>query len=113
MWTSSRVRRVGWHFDVGNIIFYGWPEHWIPVLGKRIQKLHIKEFSRKKADQEGKGAGFAVQLLEGDNNWPAIMKVLDDAGYHGWAMTEQPGGDSDSPEKMKDLVSRLEKILAS
>lgn len=44
---------VGWHFDVGNVIRYGWPEQWIRILGKRIQKLHIKEYSRKKRDAEG------------------------------------------------------------
>src|SRR5437868_4942419 len=44
---------VGWHFDVGNVLNTGWPEQWIPVLGKRIQKLHIKEYSRKKRDAEG------------------------------------------------------------
>ena len=104
---------AGWHFDVGNIIHYGWPEQWIRTLGKRIQKLHIKEYSRKKADKEGKGAGFAVQLLEGDDNWPAVMQALDDVGYRGWGITEQPGSDSDTPEKMKDLVARFEKILSS
>ncbi len=85
---------VGWHFDVGNIINYGWPEQWIRILGPRIQKLHIKEFSRKKRDKEGLWKGFDVPLLEGDNDWPAVMKALDDVGYHGWAMTEQGGGDS-------------------
>ena len=24
---------VGWHFDVGNILNYGWPEQWIRILG--------------------------------------------------------------------------------
>jgi len=102
---------VGWHFDVGNIIHYGWPEQWIRVLGPRIQKLHIKEFSRKKAEQQGRGAGFAVPLLEGDNNWPAVMKALDEIGYGGWAITEQGGGDT--PEGLQDLRERLDKILAS
>ena len=102
---------VGWHFDVGNILNYGWPEQWIRILGPRIQKLHIKEFSRKKRDNEGLWKGFDVPLLEGDNDWPAVMKALDDVGYHGWAMTEQGGGDS--PEGLKDLRQRLEKILAS
>ena len=102
---------VGWHFDVGNIINYGWPEQWIRILGKRIQKLHIKEFSRKKRDSQGLWKGFDVKLLEGDNDWPAVMKALDDIGYHGWAMTEQPGGDT--PEGLKDLADRLSKILAS
>jgi L-ribulose-5-phosphate 3-epimerase len=102
---------IGWHFDVGNIVNYGWPEQWIRILGPRIQKLHIKEFSRKKRDNEGLWKGFEVPLLEGDDDWPAVMKALDDIGYHGWAMTEQGGGDT--PAGLKDLCQRLEKILAS
>ncbi len=102
---------VGWHFDVGNIINYGWPEQWIRILGPRIQKLHIKEFSRTKRDKEGLWKGFDVKLLEGDNNWPAVMRAVDDIGYHNWAITEQGGGDS--PEGLKDLADRLTKILAS
>jgi L-ribulose-5-phosphate 3-epimerase len=101
---------VGWHFDVGNIIVYGWPEQWVRVLGKRIQKLHIKEFSRKRAEKEGLRTGFDVPLLEGDDDWPAVMKALDDVGYSGWAMTEQGGGDT--PEGLKDLADRLAKILS-
>jgi hexulose-6-phosphate isomerase len=102
---------VGWHFDVGNVITYGWPEQWIRILGKRIQKLHIKEFSRKKRDNEGLWKGFHVNFLEGDNNWPAVMKALDDIGYNGWGITEQSGGDS--PEGLKTLVDGFAKILAS
>ena len=30
------------------------------------------------------------------------MKALDDIGYTGWAITEQPGGDS--PEGLADLA---------
>jgi hexulose-6-phosphate isomerase len=102
---------VGWHFDVGNVVTYGFPEQWIRVLGKRIQKLHIKEYSRAKRDKEGPYKGFDAKLLEGDNDWPAVMKALDEVGYTGWAMTEQGGGDS--PEGLRDLVERFDKILAS
>jgi hexulose-6-phosphate isomerase len=102
---------VGWHFDAGNILNYGWPEQWIRVLGKRLLKLHIKEFSRKRRDNEGLWKGFDVKLLEGDNDWPGIMKAVDDIGYTGWAITEQGGGDS--PEGLKDLSDRLGKIIAS
>src|SRR5712671_6875121 len=100
---------VGWHFDVGNVITFGWPEQWIRILGKRIQKLHIKEFSRKKRDNEGLWKGFHVGFLEGDNNWPAVMKALDDIGYNGWGITEQSGGDT--PEGLKTLVDGFTKIL--
>jgi L-ribulose-5-phosphate 3-epimerase len=101
---------VGWHFDVGNIINYGWPEQWVRILGKRIQKLHIKEFSRKRRDNEGLWKGFDVALLEVDDDWPAVMKAVDEVGYSGWAMTEQGGGDT--PEGLKDLATRLGKILS-
>ena len=101
---------VGWHFDIGNVITYGWPEQWIHILGKRIQKLHVKEFSRKKRDNEGLWKGFHVDFLEGDNNWPAVMKALDDIGYNGWGITEQ--GLVDTPEGLKKLVDGFSKILA-
>ena len=102
---------VGWHFDVGNVITFGWPEQWIRILGKRIQKLHIKEYSRKKRDNEGLWKGFQVPFLEGDNDWPAIMKALDDIGYNGWGIAEQGGGDT--LEGLKDLSTRMTKIFAS
>jgi L-ribulose-5-phosphate 3-epimerase len=102
---------VGWHFDVGNVINYGWPEQWIRILGRRIQKLHIKEYSLKRRDQEGLRKGFDVAFLEGDNDWPAVMKALDEIGYHGWGISEQPGGDS--PEGLQNLSTRMDKIFAS
>ena len=102
---------VGWHFDVGNVITYGWPEQWIRVLGKRIQKLHIKEFSREKANKEGLWKGFDVAFLKGDNNWPAVMKALDEIGYDGWGIAEQPG--ADSLEGLKKLSEEMDRIFAS
>lgn len=98
---------VGWHFDVGNIINYGWPEQWIHILGKRILKVHVKEFSRAKRDKEGLWKGFGVELLEGDNDWPAVMKALDDVGYHGWMIAEIGGGGA---ERLKDIATRMDKI---
>jgi len=35
------------YFDVGNVVLYGYPQDWIRTLGKRIVKLHIKDFSFK------------------------------------------------------------------
>jgi len=102
---------IGWHFDVGNVITFGWPAQWISILGKRIQKLHIKEYSLAKRDKTGPYSGFEVKFLEGDNDWPSVMKALDEIGYHGWGIAEQPG--ADSPEGLKDLSDRMSKIFAS
>jgi L-ribulose-5-phosphate 3-epimerase len=71
---------VGWHFDIGNVLRYGWPEQWIKVLGKRINRIHVKEYSTDKMKNEGVWAGFDVDLMEGNNNWAAIMKALDEVG---------------------------------
>jgi hexulose-6-phosphate isomerase len=101
---------VGWHFDVGNIVNYGWPEQWIHILGKRILKVHVKEFSRGKRDKEGLWKGFDAELLEGDDDWPAVMKALDDVGYHGWLIAEIGGG---GEERLKDIATRMDKIMAS
>ena len=97
--------QVGWHFDIGNTLRYSAPETWIPVLGKRILKLHIKEYGQ--FDQ------FDVRFFEGDNNWPAIMKALDDVGYKGWGISEQPGKQSKDATELKDLSERMERIFAS
>jgi L-ribulose-5-phosphate 3-epimerase len=102
---------AAFYFDCGNILVNGWPEQWIRILGKRIAKVHIKEFSRKIADKQGKSAGFGVKLLEGDVNWSAVMKAFDDIGYTGWTSIEQPGGDT--PEGLKDLCDRLKTIQES
>lgn len=100
---------LGWHFDAGNIVLYGWPEQWIRILGHRILKIHLKEFSRKKCDEEGRWKGFAVNFLEGDNNWPEVIKAAREIGYTDWFITEQGG--ANSPEGLQDMVQRVDKIL--
>jgi len=101
---------VGWYFDIGNVLRYGWPEHWIASLNSRIMKLHIKEFSRELMNKEGLWAGFKVELLEGDNNWPVVMKALNDINYQGgWLTAEVNGG---GKEYLKDISARMDKIIA-
>jgi len=93
---------VAWHFDIGNVVAWGWPEHWIRALGRRIATVHIKDYSRAKRSQ--------AELLEGDCDWPAIMKALDEVGFGGWAIAEVAGGDA---ERLKFIAERMDRILAS
>jgi hexulose-6-phosphate isomerase len=99
---------LGWYFDIGNILRYGWPEHWIETLDKRIMKLDVKEYSRKKQNDEGLWKGFDVELMEGDNNWPVIIQALEKIGYNGWASAEVPGGDR---QRLKVIIDRMNKIF--
>ena len=104
---------VVWHLDLGNLEAFGWGEQWTRILGKRVWKLHIKEYSRKKRNDLGLWKGFEVDLLEGDNNWPQIMKALDDVGYTSgesrWATAEIGGGDA---RRMKEISEKMDKIFA-
>lgn len=96
---------VGWHFDTGNILKFGAPEAWISALGKRMTRLHLKEYSKAK--------GFGVQFFEGDNNWPAIMQAVDAVGYSSWAITEMPANQTKDAESMRAFVEKMDKVLAS
>ncbi|HXJ56611.1 MAG TPA: sugar phosphate isomerase/epimerase family protein [Verrucomicrobiae bacterium] len=104
---------VKWHFDIGNIIWYGDPIDWVRKLGPRIARLHIKEYSRDLAMRLGdKGKGFNARFLEGANNWKGIMKALRENGYAGeWGIAEQGGGGT--PEGLRDLSTRMDRIFAS
>ena len=80
------------------------------TLGKHVLNLHIKEYSRKKRDEKGPHAGFGVELMEGDNDWPSVMKAIDDIGYEGYGILEVGGGDE---KRLKFLAERTDKIFAS
>ena len=74
---------VGSYFDVGNVLYIGYPEHWIKALGSRIKKVHFKDYRR----EAGGLCGF-VDLLSGDVNWPAVMAQFEKVGYDGWVTAE-------------------------
>src|SRR5687767_13891607 len=73
------------HFDTGNISMFQHAEHWVPVLGKRIQNIHFKEFTKK-------GTDYSLEtfrpLLDGTTNWPAVMEALEATGYKGYVTFE-------------------------
>ena len=102
---------VGFHFDIGNAGRVGPAEKWINLLGKRILKIHVKDFSAKPA-APGARAGARPKLLDGDTNWPSVMNALDRAGYSGWAISEQPSDQASNVETARDLAQRMDKIFA-
>lgn len=92
---------VGAYFDVGNVVEYGYPQEWIRELGKRILKIHIKEYAKPKR--------FSYRLGEGKEiDWADVRQALLDVGYEGWITAEVPKGDL---EQMKDVVKRMDDLL--
>jgi hexulose-6-phosphate isomerase len=105
---------VKFHFDIGNVINTGWPAQWIRILGQRIVKLHIKDFSKKKRDDEGLWKGFSVELGDGDAGWPALMKELDAIGYStatagNWATAEVGGGNED---RLRQIAAQMDRLFS-
>lgn len=102
---------VAFHFDIGNVARIGPAERWIKVIGKRINRIHVKDFSAKPA-VAAVTRGTRPKLLDGDTNWPAVMKALDDAGYSGWAISEQPADQAANVETARDMARRMDRIFA-
>ncbi|MCH9653620.1 MAG: sugar phosphate isomerase/epimerase [Planctomycetes bacterium] len=101
---------AGVYFDVGNVVRFGWPDQWIRILGPRIVKLDIKEYSRKKQKDEGLWKGFNVEINDGDCDWPAVRKALQEIGYtQGWATAEVKGGDR---KRLQEISERMDRALA-
>jgi hexulose-6-phosphate isomerase len=96
------------YFDVGNMVLYGFPQDWIRTLGKRIVKVHFKDFSFRNNPQIKKRAADFVNLREGDIDWKAVHKALAEIGYKGDATVELPGGNA---EYLKDVSHRVDLIL--
>jgi hexulose-6-phosphate isomerase len=82
---SFNSKHVRIHFDTGNIMEYQFPEHWVPVLGRRIKNIHFKEWDKR--THEFNLHTFRT-LLDGTTNWPAVIEELDKIGYRGYLTFE-------------------------
>jgi L-ribulose-5-phosphate 3-epimerase len=92
---------VGGYLDLGNVVKFGVPaSQWVKVLNKRILKLHIKGYSHQKQ---------WVNIGDGDEDWPEIVKALDEVGYKGWATAEVWAR---SIDELNDVSKRLDRVLA-
>ncbi len=99
---------IGWYLDVGNLVRYAWPEHWVRTLGHRVLKLDVKDYSRKKQNEEGLWKGFEAEIGDGDSDWPRVMAALDEIGFEGWASAEVGGG---GRERLKEIADRMDRVL--
>ena len=74
---------VGAYLDVGNMMLFGYPEHWIKILAHRIKNIHLKDFRRN-----AHGLSGFVDLLAGDVDWVKVREGLERIGYDGWVNAE-------------------------
>ena len=93
------------YLDVGNMLFYGYPQDWARTLGPRISRVHIKDFKLDRRE----GTFAWTNIGEGDVDWQEVRKALGEVGYDGWVTTEIRGGDA---AYLKDVVARFDRFLA-
>jgi L-ribulose-5-phosphate 3-epimerase len=93
------------YMDVGNVVFYGYPQDWIRTLGKRIVRMHLKDFKLER----GAGKFEWKNLGEGDIDWIDVRKAMTEIGYDGYITIEIAGGDA---AYHKDVSARIDRFLA-
>jgi hexulose-6-phosphate isomerase len=97
--------RLKAYFDVGNVVFYGFPQDWIRALGARIVKVHLKDFQLDRPN----GRFSWRNLGEGDIDWAEVRRALGEIGYAGYITTEVASGDA---SYLKNLADRVDRFLA-
>ncbi len=96
------------YFDIGNVVRWGWPQHWIEVLGKRIGKIHIKEYDLNVAMKEGMSKGFNCPIGKGSIEWDRVRAELEKIDYRGWATAEVSGG---GRERLAEISDQMDQVL--
>ena len=100
-------RSVGIYLDLGNIIPFGYPEHWIQILGRRIGEVHIKDFRRRAMN----AFGFVYPLM-GDVDWHTVMRELRRIKYTGWLAAEYGPYPQFSEKALRDISTSIDALLA-
>ena len=90
---------IGIYLDTANMMFYGYPEHWIRGLGSRIKRVHFKDFKRRERQ--------FVHLMDGDTDWETVVALLREIGYDN-SVIHEVGGDRavqiEMAKRMKQIV---------
>jgi len=98
---------VGVHFDVGNVIQYGYPEQWIRILGKkRILSIHLKDY----IEQINNIRAFTY-LFQGSVPWDRVMDALKEIDYRGYLIAEVPPYPFCPEEGIRDISRKMDILI--
>lgn len=91
------------YFDCGNILAYGFPQHWIRTLGPLLHRVHVKDF--RYSDRS------FVYLLQGDVPWAEVMQALREVGYDSYITAEMPPYPQCPDQMVHDTSTALDRIF--
>lgn len=98
--------RVGVHFDVGNVIQYGYPDQWIHILGERILSVHLKDY-----DEGINNIRAFTHLFQGSVPWDRVMRALQHIGYQGYLIAEVPPYPFCPEEGIRDISRKMDILI--
>jgi hexulose-6-phosphate isomerase len=98
---------VGAYFDAGNVLVYGFPDQWIRILGRRIKKIHVKDFK----SNIGSGSAFC-NPLQGDVPWARVRSALDAIGYGEFVTAEVEGYKVHPEVGLRHIAESLRTVFA-
>lgn len=97
--------KVGVYLDIGNVLacHQAYPQHWISILGKRIKKVHVKDYNIRLKS--------ITYPFQGNVNWPSVIEALKKVGYDDY-LTAELTPYKLFPEKFfKDLAETMKIII--
>jgi len=97
--------RVKAYFDCGNILAYGFPQHWIRSLGDRIAKIHVKGFTRFPNVAFPHG-------LSSDVPWAACRDAWRQVGYDDYLTVEIEPDPKDPEGSIRRYGRELDAVIA-
>jgi L-ribulose-5-phosphate 3-epimerase len=97
---------VGTYLDVGNLMAWSYPQHWIQVLGDHIVKVHVKDFLR----EVGNIHGFTY-LLHGNVPWVQVIRELKAVGYDDYLTAELSPNENFTERLTHEISESLTAII--
>ena len=91
------------YFDIGNVLGYHQdPADWIKTLGKRIGRVHAKDFKRSVGNMDG-----FCDIGQGDVSWAEVSAALKGIGYSRTVIAEMIPWRPDLLEKTATAIKTL------
>jgi L-ribulose-5-phosphate 3-epimerase len=89
--TKLNRSNVGVNFDPANMILYdkGDPIEALRLLGPWLKQCHLKDANRTRLPGQW---GEEVAVSQGEVDWPAFFRVLDEVGFRGDLAIEREAG---------------------
>lgn len=100
---------VGIYLDTANVMYSGFPEHFIRALGSRVVRIHFKDL------KEVEGATRATYPGDGTVEFEPVMSECRKAGYDSWAIMEYgpPPGEKHSFALMQSAASSTRAVVGA